>query len=239
MSDEIARLKARIEYLKSENRELGKESFRLFPKLPPNCRPVYVPGKHPGDSDALRSLNAGAIDAPACDDASSQWTKTPYINRENNGIFFVLKTVKGRDTHVAQVKTEVTDVSSRQVCSVGGWMLTKRKTEWLQHLRRLPHCSNFVLDILRIVETEMLVVLEADRTRSSSEQLRKHFDAIQSMCRNNIDYCLQQVPEHKDAAAQPGKTLSKGERESPPRGCTTELHSFDHATAAEECSVPQ
>ncbi|KAM5341700.1 hypothetical protein ACJ41O_014731 [Fusarium nematophilum] len=120
------------------------------------------------------------VGGPAAVEEFESRRTTLYITGARNDIFFVLKTVKGSKTYVAQVKPEV--------------------TQWIQHLRSLPRCSQFVRDVLDLIENEMLVVLEANRARSPSGLLLAKLEAIQSKCRDPA-YCLQQAPpQRRDAA---------------------------------------
>ncbi|KAF4468753.1 kinase-like (PK-like) [Fusarium albosuccineum] len=106
--------------------------------------------------------------------------QTPYINGANNDIFFVLKTF-GKKGYVAQVKPEV--------------------TRWIQRLRSLNNCSRFAHDVLDLIQTEMLVVLEDSESKSSSGkrtpsgELKAKFRNINRNCRGlKKTYCTQGAP---------------------------------------------
>ncbi|KAH7152143.1 hypothetical protein B0J13DRAFT_619724 [Dactylonectria estremocensis] len=77
-------------------------------------------------------------------------------------------------------------------------------TEWIQMLRRHGNCSRFVHEVLDLIQTEMLVVLEdnggksppdgkpSSGKRSSSGELRKKLDSIRFKCSQEI-YSTQGV----------------------------------------------
>ncbi len=68
--------------------------------------------------------------------------------------------------------------------------------QWFDILHNHPQCTNFIHDILDIVETKMIVVLSKSRTRASSDKLRAEFENLHSLCMDdsNTDYCLKGAP---------------------------------------------
>ncbi|KPM37034.1 hypothetical protein AK830_g9518 [Neonectria ditissima] len=97
---------------------------------------------------------------------------TEYITGSKNDIFFVLKKREGEGSYVAQVKPEV--------------------TKWINSLRENPRCSQLVLDVLKVVEQEMLVVISADHKRSPSGRLRARFQDIHLKSQDE-SYCLRKT----------------------------------------------
>ncbi|KAH6662531.1 kinase-like domain-containing protein [Halenospora varia] len=99
--------------------------------------------------------------------------KSVHITGSISNIFFTLKTIQGREGHVAQVKTQV--------------------AEWFRFLHSEKTCPQFLHDALDIIEKEMLIVMYHERPRTGSTELRKKFEEIHKKCmdENNSDYCLQ------------------------------------------------
>ncbi|KAJ4117540.1 hypothetical protein NW768_010903 [Fusarium equiseti] len=94
---------------------------------------------------------------------------TPFINGSMNDIFFTFENPKSGDadgTKAILVKPEV--------------------TTWIHHLRQHPDCSQFLHEVLTIIEQEMLVM--TDKKRSSSERLRKAFLDISETCKSKENY---------------------------------------------------
>ena len=68
--------------------------------------------------------------------------------------------------------------------------------KWFDELRSRRNCTQFVHDVLDIVEEKMLVVLSESKSRVSSAELHDEFDKIHKRCLDESQgesYCLTEV----------------------------------------------
>ncbi|KAK3313296.1 kinase-like domain-containing protein [Apodospora peruviana] len=102
--------------------------------------------------------------------------KTPYINGIRTNIFFTLKVANGNTVHVAQVKEEV--------------------TKWFIKLHAHERCTDFIHDVLDIIENKMLLVLSQGKVRAKSEVLRRDFNDIHARCMDErrLNYAMTPTP---------------------------------------------
>lgn len=176
----------------------------------PNSKIPGVPGYRPPECDVEGGTISRAYDiwtlgclflelltwllgGQAFVDEFEKQRKTVYITGAANNIFFDLKSFEG-DKRVAQVKKEVTRVRSQNPSWCMGVVLT-RPLQWFDKLHGQSTCSQFIHDVLNIIEKNMLVVLSQSRTRSSSKDLRKEFQTIYEQCLDDEEYCLKGVPQ--------------------------------------------
>ncbi|KAG9230349.1 kinase-like domain-containing protein [Amylocarpus encephaloides] len=111
---------------------------------------------------------------------------TYILTGGDNNMFFELERLDTEDrlVYVAQVKPQV--------------------ISWFTKLHNHEDCTQFIHDALKIVETQMLVIISEGTERASSKVLRKQFEGLTSKCMddNQLDYCTKGIPlEYKPEPA--------------------------------------
>lgn len=102
---------------------------------------------------------------------------TTFITGSGADVFFDLE-LDGNDTKnetfIALIKPEV--------------------VKMIDGLHNHPKCTDFVHDLLNIIEKDMMVVLSVDRQRKRSPDLLKKLNDMNQKCLDDVDYCMKKTP---------------------------------------------
>jgi hypothetical protein len=65
-------------------------------------------------------------------------------------------------------------------------------------LHAQTNCTQFIHDVLEIVEDKMVIVLAQDQRRATSNELKRVFQRINNNCTSekSFGYCLRGIPKH-------------------------------------------
>ncbi|SPO05436.1 uncharacterized protein DNG_08123 [Cephalotrichum gorgonifer] len=67
-------------------------------------------------------------------------------------------------------------------------------TKWIHRLRRHEACTEFVHDLIDIIERDMIVILADPPKRADSRKLKRLFGNVREKCKKSRDYCELPAP---------------------------------------------
>ncbi|TVY23266.1 Proline-rich receptor-like protein kinase [Lachnellula hyalina] len=174
--------------------DLGLSTFNreVSRSMVPNQSILYTPGYRPPECDIKGGKISRAFDIwtlgcfyleMTCwflggrklkDNFETDRTTT-YITGSRADIFFDLE-LNGEDktneTFIALIKPQV--------------------VRMIDDLHNHPNCTKYIHDMLEIIEKDMIVVLNQERTRSP--KLLKKLNEMNQKCIDDVDYCMKKTP---------------------------------------------
>jgi hypothetical protein len=64
----------------------------------------------------------------------------------------------------------------------------------INDLHRHPNCTNYVHDLLNMIEDDMLIVISTDQPRGTSPALFQRLSDMNQRCNEEAGYCMAKTP---------------------------------------------
>jgi hypothetical protein len=74
----------------------------------------------------------------------------------------------------------------------------------IDNLHNHPNCTDYIHELLEIIEKDMMIVLSVDRERKRSPELLKKLDHMNQKCKDDVDYCMKKTPTRRTFQAPIG-----------------------------------
>ena len=65
----------------------------------------------------------------------------------------------------------------------------------INDLHRHPNCTNYVHDLLNMIEDDMLIVISTDQPRGTSSALLQRLSDMNQRCIEEATYCMAKTPD--------------------------------------------
>jgi serine/threonine protein kinase len=123
------------------------------------------------------------------------YRKTVYITNTKSEIFFdIIESSDGKTGYAVSVKKEVTKVLPLPVFALHDQLLTP--VQWIADLHNHEYCTQFVHELLDLIEDQMITVVSAVRERIKTDDLHQRLkDMYRQVTDDSSPYCQIPFPE--------------------------------------------